>query len=231
MSGFRILEVRIGRARPFGPQGQPSAIDKQPVSGPVAVAAPGLEGDEQGDRRRHGGPDKAVHCYAAAHYPLWTAALPSGTPNLCPGGFGENLVAEGIDETGLCLGDLWRVGTALMQVSQSRQPCWKLNLRFALPDMARRVQHSGRTGWYFRVLEPGSVAAGDSAALVARPQADWPLDRVSRLLYRDMLDRDALADLAALPELPASWQRLARARLESHRVEDWSTRLETPTAP
>lgn len=228
MSGFRILEVRTGRARPFGPRGQPSAIDKQPVSGPVAVAAPGLDGDEQGDRQRHGGPDKAVHCYPVAHYPLWTAALPAGTPNLRPGGFGENLVVEGIDEAGLCLGDLWRVGTALMQVSQSRQPCWKLNLRFARPDMARRVQDSGRTGWYFRVLEPGVVAAGDSAALVARPQAGWPLSRVWRLLYRDMLDRAALADLAALPGLPESWQRLARARLESRRVEDWAPRLETP---
>lgn len=229
MTSFRIAEIRIGEVRPFGPQGQPSAIDKQPVSGPVVVGALGLTGDNQGDRQHHGGRDKAVHAYSISHYPFWAAELPSATPNLFPGGFGENLVAEGLDESGLCLGDLWKVGTALLQVSQARQPCWKLNLRFALPDMARRVQRSGRSGWYFRVLETGIITTGDSAKLISRPRVAWPLDRVPRVLYRDTMDRDALTELADMPDLPETWRRLARARLDSGRVEDWRTRLETPT--
>jgi MOSC domain-containing protein YiiM len=230
MTGFRILEVRTGRARPFGPRGLPSAIDKQPVAGPALAAADGLAGDEQGDRRHHGGPDKAIHAYALANYPLWAADLPAAAAHVRPGGFGENLVIEGATEADICLGDRWRLGGALLEVSQGRQPCWKLNLRFGLPDMARQVQTAGRTGWYFRVLEPGPVASGQTASLLQRPNPGWSLTRVNRLLYHCTLDRQALAELAELPGLPESWRRLARGRLGTGEVEDWVPRLQTPRA-
>ncbi len=226
--GFRIAAVRVGRARPFGPHGEPSAIDKTVVDGAVMAGPSGLTGDEQGDPRRHGGPDKAIHAYSLAHYPAWAAELPDAAAGFVPGAFGENLEVEGVTEAGVCLGDLWQAGGATLQVSQSRQPCWKLNLRFGLPDMARRVQDSGRTGWYFRVTGAGPIRAGDRAVLVARPHPEWPLDRVQRLLYRDMLDREALAALGALDSLPESWRRLVEARLARSRVEDWSSRLVTP---
>jgi len=116
----------------------------------------------------------------------------------------------------------------VVEVSQTRQPCWKLNLRFDQPDMARRVQDTGRTGWYFRVISEGVIAPGDRAEPTARPHPDWPLSRVWRLLYRDTLDLATLADFAALPGLPESWQRTVDARLARHRVEDWGARLETP---
>src|SRR5690606_28558955 len=135
-----------GRARAFGPQGQRSAIDKAPVDGPALVTVTGLVGDEQADRKHHGGPDKAVHAYAVAHYPAWIAELPAAAGALRPGGFGENLVVDGVTEADVCLGDRWRIGPVLLEVSQGRQPCWKLNVRFGQPDMARRVQTSGRTG-------------------------------------------------------------------------------------
>lgn len=228
MTGWRAAEIRLARARPFGPRGEPSAIDKQPVAGPVLAGAKGLAGDEQGDPRHHGGPDKAIHAYPVAHYTLWAAELPQAAARLRPGGFGENLAVEGATEADICLGDRWRLGGALIEVSQGRQPCWKLNLRFALPGMARRVQATGRTGWYFRVLEPGPVAPGDRAALAARPHPAWPLTRVAHLLYRDTLDRAGLAALAALPGLPEGWRRLARRRLETGSVEDWRPRLEAP---
>jgi len=228
MSTFTIAQIRVGQPRPYGPQGQPSAIDKTPVAGPVRATATGLEEDRQGDTRRHGGPDKAVHAYAAAHYPDWAAEIPARADRFRRGAFGENLVVEGADEADICLGDRWRVGGALLEVSQGRQPCWKLNLRFDVADMARRVQASGRTGWYFRVLEPGPITAGDRATLAARPNPAWPLYRVSRLLYRDTLDRAALSEFAALPGLPESWRTLARRRIETARVEDWRPRLETP---
>jgi MOSC domain-containing protein YiiM len=146
----------------------------------------------------------------------------------CPGGFGENLVVEGATERDICLGDHWRIGGALLKVSQSRQPCWKLNLRFDVADMARRVQTSGRTGWYFRVLEPGQMEAGTTASLALRPHPEWPLTRVARLLYHDALDLDALAALADLPGLPEGWRRLAMRRIENGAVEDWTRRLDTP---
>ncbi|MDN3713010.1 MOSC domain-containing protein [Paracoccus cavernae] len=225
---FQISELRIGRARPFGPKGVPSAIDKQPATGALEAGALGLAGDEQGDPRHHGGPDKAIHAYARANYAIWRQDLPDKAAHFRAGGFGENLVVEGIDESGICLGDLWQVGGAVLSVSQGRQPCWKLNLRFDQPDMARRVQESGRTGWYFRVAEAGPIRAGDSGRLIGRPHPEWPLTRVSHLLYHDRMNRAALADLAALPDLPENWRRLAEARLANGKTEDWSRRIDTP---
>ena len=134
-------------------------------------------------------------------------------------------VLVGWTEADVCIGDLFRLGSALVELSQARQPCWKLNLRFGLPDMARRVQDSGRTGWYLRVLVPGSVAAGDRMTLTARPNPGWDLARVQRLLYRDAVDREALAEFAGLAGLSASWRALAMRRLESGAFEDWAPRL------
>jgi MOSC domain-containing protein YiiM len=227
---FEIAELRIGHVAPLGPAGVPSGIDKHKAAGPVPAGRLGLEGDEQGDRKHHGGPHKALHAYALAHLPLWAAELPQRANRFRPGAFGENLVVDGATEADFCLGDRWRIGSALAEVSQARQPCWKLNLRFDLPDMARRVQETGRSGWYFRVIEPGVIAAGDRGELAERPYPNWSLSRVSHLLYHDRMNRPALEELAALPGLPESWQRLVAARLASGRTENWSRRIETPSS-
>jgi MOSC domain-containing protein YiiM len=227
MRSFTILEVRTGRIAPLGPNGVPSGIDKQPRAEAVLAGPDGLAGDEHGDPRRHGGPDKALHAYPAAHYPLWRADLPQQADRFRPGGFGENLAVD-VTEADICLGDRFRIGGALVEVSQGRQPCWRLNLRFGRPDMARLVQETGRSGWYFRVLEPGVIRTGDVAVLDTRPAADWPLSRVTRLLYHDRTNRDDLAAFAALPALPDGWRRLAERRLASGSTEDWSARIDTP---
>lgn len=198
----------------------PSAIVKTPVSGWIAVGPTGLAGDAQGDPTRHGGPEKAVHIYPVAHYAAWARDLPDRADAFTPGAFGENIVLAGLTESDVCVGDMFRLGSAKVQLSQARQPCWKLNLRFDLHDMARRVQTSGRTGWYVRVLAPGTVAAGDRMVLEARPNPDWDLARVQRLLYRDTLDRAALAAFAGIEGLSASWRELALRRLENGAVED-----------
>lgn len=221
-----VVAVQTGTPREFGPKGQLSAIAKIPVTGRVAVTPLGLAGDVQGDPAHHGGPDKALHAYPRVHYAAWRADLPDRAAALTDGSFGENLVLDGVNEADLCLGDIFRLGSAQVQISQARQPCWKLNIRFATPDMARRVQASGRTGWYFRVLDPGTVAAGDALVLDARPNPGWPLPRAHALLYRASLDRTALAEFAALAELSAAWRDLAQRRLASGAVESWQSRLE-----
>ncbi|HYD99711.1 MAG TPA: MOSC domain-containing protein [Alphaproteobacteria bacterium] len=225
---IRLAAVLTGRAVPFGRPGAVSAIAKTPAAGPVAIGPLGLAGDEQGDPLRHGGPDKAVHHYPLDHYAAWARELPAAAAALlaAPGAFGENLSAEGLTEGDVCFGDVWQAGTARLQVSQTRQPCWKLDIRFGLKGMARRLQASGRTGWYYRVLEPGSVRAGDALALADRPHPDWPLARILNLLYVDTLDRPALSALLELPGLVPSWRKLAAARLESGTVEDWRPRLD-----
>lgn len=225
-----VRALLTGPVAPLGPKGLPSAIAKNPRRHPVAVTVDGLAGDAQADRRVHGGPDKALHHYPADHAAAWHTELPGPARPLLdrPGAFGENISTLGLTEEDVCIGDVFRVGTATLQVSQGRQPCWKLNLRFAVPDMAARVQTTGRTGWYYRVLEEGLVAAGDALTHIDRPRPDWTLARIQGLLYRRRGGADDLAALAAVPELAQSWKDLARRRLERGRVEDWRKRLRGP---
>ncbi|MCG3170861.1 MAG: Protein YiiM [Pseudomonadales bacterium] len=222
-----LRELRAGRSAPFGPGAVRSAIDKQRVGAGV-VDVNGLHGDEQADTRHHGGEQKALHHYAAEHYALWRAWLPAQAARFVPGAFGENLVTIGMTEDRVCVGDVYRLGGTTLQVSQGRQPCWKLSRRFGVPDMARRVQDSGLTGWYYRVLEPGALAAGDRFVLRERPHPDWTLARLQGVLYHDCLNREALAAIAALAALSDGWRALASQRLDSGVVEDWSRRLATP---
>lgn len=223
-----IDAVRVGVVKPLGPHEVPSGIDKTPVDGQVVLMASGLIGDRHGDTRHHGGPEKAVHLYPLDHYAAWREELPGLAGRLVAGAFGENLVVGGITEGQVCIGDVFKAGTAVVEISQGRQPCWRLNLRFGIADMARRVQASGRTGWYFRVIETGVLAAGSTLTLTRRPNPGWSLARVHGLLYRDTLNLEALAEFAALPELSSSWQTLARRRLERRAVESWNPRVETP---
>ena len=225
-----VLAVLRGRAVPYTRPGSRSAIAKTPVTGPVPVGTLGLDGDEQGDLRVHGGPDKAVHQYAQEYYAMWRAELGALPVLAVPGAFGENLASTGMTEQHLCLGDQVRVGNVLLEVSQSRQPCWKLNDRFGTFDMARRVQQSGRTGWYYRVLEPGTLQAGDGIMLVARPWPQWSLSRVIDVLYHQPFDAAVLQALAALPLTP-SWRRMVEGRLARGVVEDWAPRMEGAPIP
>ncbi len=189
----------------------------------------GFEGDEQGDRRHHGGPDKALHHYPGEHYTAWRLDFPElQAERFRIGAFGENLGTIGLTEANVCVGDIFRLDDTLIQVSQARQPCWKLNLRFDCSDMSRRVQDSARTGWYYRVLETGEVAPGTVLRLLERPHPEWPLTRLLHYLYEDPLNIEALTAIAALADLSASWRELARQRLVSGWIEDWSRRLTTP---
>src|SRR5690606_21427296 len=166
----------------------------------------------QGDTRFHGGRDKAVHAYAFEHYPDWIRELGALPVLGAAGAFGENLSTTGITEAGLCLADRLRIGTAVFEVSQARQPCWTPNARFGVPDMARRVQDTGRAGWYLRVLEPGTVGAGDGILLLGRPHPSWSLQRLMDLLYGAPPGPAMLREAIALPLVP-SWRSLLERRL------------------
>lgn len=226
----RLRAVLTGEVQPYTREGSLSGIDKQPRQGPVQAGLLGLQGDEQGDLRVHGGVDKAVHVYPWSHYAGWRQELPGPLAALRlaqPGAFGENFSLEpGLEEADVCMGDRWRIGpTALFEVSQGRQPCWKLNDRFGVPDMARRVQHSLRAGWYLRVIVPGPVQAGDEILLQARPHPEGSIARLLRAIAERDTDPTTLAQLLALP-LPASWHKLFQGRLQSGQVESWTRRME-----
>ena len=222
-----ILTLLTGSVQPYTRPGSRSGIAKTPRTGKVWISPIGLEGDAQGDLRVHGGPDKAVHHYPFDHYANWRAELGALPLLQAPGAFGENLSSLGLDERNVCLGDRFTLGNALLEVSQGRQPCWKLNDRFDVVDMAKRVQDSGRSGWYYRVLRPGLTLAGDALTLVERPHPDWSLQRINRLFYARTLDPDQLEPLLALPLVP-SHRKLVERRLQQGAAEDWSRRIDGP---
>jgi Uncharacterized protein conserved in bacteria len=218
----KVEAVLVGRVAALGEVAE-SGMDKHPVSGPVMAEPLGLAGDQQADLRVHGGPDKAVHVYPAAHYAFWQTQVDS--PLLArPGAFGENLSVSGLVESDVCFGDVWQIGSARFEVSQGRQPCWKLNLRFGVADMAQQVQNSLKVGWYLRVLEPGDVQAGNEIELLERSYPDWSIERIMRVFYRDGLNVSELEALLALP-LPPSWHRTLQKRLASGELENWQPRL------
>ena len=223
---WSLLSLRVGTAVP-GPRGEPTAIDKRPVSSTQYLEEHRFRKDQQGDTTHHGGVEKAVHHYAADHYPVWQQELADlPVQNLDEGGFGENLSTLGLTEENVAIGDIFELGDAVIQVSQPRQPCWKLNERFNLPDMAQRVQASGRTGWYYRVIQPGWVQPDDPLRRITRPQPLWTVARVIRALYHERLEAEELAGLAELAELSPRLRDLAAKRLSSMTVEDWTRRLQ-----
>lgn len=220
----RIEHLLVGKAVPFTRDGSQSAIAKQPVAGPLYADSQGLQGDEQGDRKVHGGIHKALHHYPFEHYRRWIDQLGPRALLEQPGAFGENISTLGLTEADLCLGDVLRCADVMLEVVQTRQPCWKLNDRFDLPDMSLRMQQSGMTGWYYKVLEPGYLEAGQTLVVEHRPFPRWPLPRVLEVLYQRPLDQAALRELRGLPLVP-SWRDLVERRLELGQVEDWNKRL------
>lgn len=213
----RLVAVCVGRSEVRGtpdaadPEGRPwvSAIGKNAVAGAVRVDTNGLAGDEQADRRVHGGPEKAVLAYAVAHYATtWRDLLGAA---MAPGAFGENFAVAGLDESTVAIGDVWAVGTARLQVSQPRGPCWKLVRKFRRDDLVERVVENGFTGWYLRVLVAGDVRASDPVAVVERPHPAATIAAVHRVLYERPVDRSVAHALAACPALtPGMRQRITQ---------------------
>lgn len=216
MSATIITAILSGTVRPFRGPDEPSAIAKQPVSGKVRVTRMGLAGDEQADRVHHGGPDKAIHHYPHDHYGWWREAIGDHPLLAAPGAFGENLSSEGLTEPGLCIGDRLRLGTALVEVSQGRQPCWKLDHRFGGVAINAAMVRARNAGWYYRVIEEGEVEAGDALELVARPHPEWSVARVFGLLIAGDHKREpaTLAELARVAVLAEPWQRRLAALRE-----------------
>lgn len=202
----------------------PSAIGKTAAAGPCAIAEHGFVDDSQADLEHHGGRDKAIHHYAADHYPDWIAekAIPDGTRAAA---FGENISTHGMTEETMCIGDILRLGTAVVQISQGRQPCWKVAEHTGNPRMAALFTKSGRTGWYYRVLEDGEAGLGDEVRLVERLHPKWSVRRVTLgRLTRRISSRDAAA-LAHLPELAEGWRNAFAKMASGDRGEDTSKRL------
>lgn len=210
-----ILCVLTGKITPLRGADEPSAIAKSPHDGPVAIGPLGLAGDEQADLVHHGGADKAIHHYPHDHYAFWRGAIGDHPLLAAPGGFGENVSTLGLLEDEVCIGDRFRLGTALVELSHGRKPCWKISHRFGLPKLTAAVVKSGRAGWYYRVLERGTVQAGDRIELLERSLPEWTVERTFDLIVRGTGKHDcaALRALAAMPVLAEAWRDSAAKAL------------------
>jgi MOSC domain-containing protein YiiM len=209
-----LVSVQVGQIKPLGESQVASGFVKSPVLGPIEVSRIGLKGDAQADLKVHGGPDKAVYGYAMAHYQSWLTEMPSHENLLSPGGFGENLTLDGCNENEVCLGDIYRIGSTILQVSEPRQPCSKLVLRFDEPLMPKLMNHNSRCGWYYRVLEPGKLQAGDCVTLLERPSPNWSVARFYKLIVgRSKKKLEDMRELAKMPGLSEQWHIKAQAFL------------------
>jgi MOSC domain-containing protein YiiM len=203
----RLLSVNVGRPQPVGlRRGRTvkSAIGKAPVDGRPRVAGVNIDGDDQADRRVHGGPDKAVYAYAREDTAWWEGELGR---ELGPGAFGENLTVEGVEVSDAVIGERWRLGTVELEVCQPRFPCFKLGLKFGDPQMLRRFTLAERPGAYLRIVREGEIGAGDAIEVSDRPDHGITIALVARAV---MIDDTLLVDAASAPALPASladWMR------------------------
>lgn len=219
----RVVSLQVGRAAdlPWGDRTVRSGIVKTPVDAPLALGVDGFAGDEQADLTVHGGPDKAVCCYAREHAPVWAERLGTEIPF---GAFGENLTLEGLVEPDVNIGDSGTLGTARVQVSQPRGPCFKLAARWRRRALPALMAREGISGWYLRVLEPGEVRAGDTLAFDERRSGVSVAD-VMRVTYTDRSDLDEIRRILGVPELAAQWRRAleAVARRGAPSAEDFGT--------
>lgn len=209
-----IEALCIGQPKPFN-GAELSAIAKQPVEGPVAIRSFGLEGDMVADTRHHGGPDMAVHHYPRDHYAGWAEWLGGHDLLRRPAAFGENIHAAGLTETDVHIGDRFKLGGALLEISQPRQPCWKIEHRFGTAGMVKRIVREHVCGWYYRVVEEGVAEAGQTLERVEIGHEEWSVARLFAKLYdpAHKASVDELKDIAGLERLCSLWRNRVRDAL------------------
>ena len=215
---LELEAICTGTARPFN-GAELSAIAKRPREGKVQLLEHGFAPDEQADPRFHGGPEKAVHLYPLDHCNWWREELSDADAIALldqPGAFGSNLAVRGVTASDVHIGDHFRLGSALIEISQPRQPCWKIDHRFGVKGMTANIVKTARSGWYFRVLEIGEVEAGDMLERVELGYEDWSVARTFDAAIAGKGTREELRELCQLPLLSPE----LRTRIETKLARD-----------
>ena len=217
------VEVFTGKIRDYDGS-RPSAIAKLQVVGELTLTEMGLSGDEQAEKSFHGGVDRALCHYPREHYAYWAQIYPEQAELFCAPAFGENLSTSGLTEKNVFIGDIFRWGDTLLQVTQPRAPCFKLNYHFGVNDMATQMQSSGRIGWLYRVIVAGKVSAGAPLELVSR-LSDISVYEAAAIAWFQPFDDEQYHRLLSAAGLSASWVRTMQKRRISGKIEDNSRRL------
>ncbi len=226
MSEAVIKQVMIGKPKTYGDKDAKNPMDrewttgivKQTIQGKIWAGQTNLEGDGQGDRKNHGGVEKAIFVYPIAHYTRWQEKLDRADFTI--GAFGENLAVQHMTETDLCIGDTFQIGEATVQVSQPRRPCWRPARRWKIKDLAIQIQREGMTGWYFRVLKEGYIQAGDNLQLQERPFPEWTVAKSNDVMYNQKQNLELTTELAACELLAPSWRNTLSKRAQGKTSSD-----------
>ena len=214
--------IQIGRpqsfpaddAQPLSKKPWRTAFFKTPITGLVEVGPEGIKGDGQADLKHHGGVDKAICAYSVQHFEYWKNQL--DRTDFGAGGFGENFSVEGLDESDVAIGDRWKIGTVTFEISQPRQPCWKLARRWQVKSMTPQSIKTGKTGWYLRTIEPGKLRAGDEInvqTFVSSQHSRITIAEANDIFYRKQADKDATRRLISMPPLSQAWRTELQNRL------------------
>jgi MOSC domain-containing protein YiiM len=208
-----VESINIGLPKKEIFHGKPitTGICKKPVSGQVTLRALGFDGDGVADTRNHGGPDKAICVYSLDHYPFWEKTLGIKVPAAA---FGENLSVSNLKEDDVCIGDIFLLGTAAVQISQPRQPCKTLAARYGRNDLVKLVVNSGYSGFYFRVIQEGVVKKGNPLILKDEDPQKISVAFANRIFHHDRKNREGIESVLAIPALSESWQRSLRKMRE-----------------
>ncbi len=200
------VSIFIGNIQALPKSGRPSAIYKSLVTNSIEIGIDGIIGDHQADLKVHGGPEKAIHLYPTRHYKKLASRFPEAAAQLIAGSIGENLATSELDENDVRIGDLWQLGSAILQVCQLRNPCWKIDEKFSSEGMANYIAENQLNGWYWRVIQPGRVNVGDALELAE-------ISSYAKSLYESILlwqehrpNLDELHDLANAPGIAKAWK-------------------------
>ncbi|HMZ11963.1 MOSC domain-containing protein [Plasticicumulans sp.] len=216
-TGIRIVGLFRGRRGVLPEEGQVSAIFREPLNAPCRLGPEGIDGDRPVDRRWHGGPERALLHYPGEHYEYWRRHYPQHAAGFVPGGFGENLTTSGLTEAQVRIGQRFRIGTALVEVSQPRRPCWKLDHRHDLPGLSRAVEATRRSGWLYRVCEAGDFGPQSPLIPEGSPDPQAPSVQAVWDAWIDGTDPATLARLAGWPTLAPVWRQAFAQRLAHRR--------------
>jgi MOSC domain-containing protein YiiM len=207
------VSLFIGQVQALPVSGRPTAMYKTTVQASIELGVEGFSGDQHADLRAHGGPEKAVHLYPSTHYAKLAEQFADAAALLVPGSIGENIATAELDEHDVHLGDVWQLGSALIQVCQPRNPCWKIDERFGCDGMALFIDQHLLTGWYWRVLQTGTVNPNDSLVLHEVASQAPTLHQAMTLWREHRPDLDALSQLAATPGIAKAWQEKIKQRV------------------
>lgn len=218
--------IGVFAARVSQQYGMTTAMAKQPIEGDVYLDFNGLTTDECADDKHHGGAERAIHHYPSEHYEFWQQHFQSdGVERQWQvAGMGENISTVGLTEDNVCVGDQFTWGEAIIEVSQPRSPCFKLNKRWQLDEFSILMQETSRCGWLYRVIKPGLISNQSSLELINRPNNAMTIKQVCDIYFGQPLNRTALESLLSLP-LSKSWLNTINNRLTTNRVENWNFRL------